>query len=467
MKFYDNLAMFSDKTAIINTKGETLTYSDLVNESDNLAKNYSKEQKNLVFIFCRNNAETIIGYLSALKSNSVAFLIDNKTDNKLMQVLIDTYKPEFIWKPLDNDCNVVYSYKEYGLIRMNSERKIKIDENLKLLLSTSGSTGSPKLVKLTGDNLDSNAKSIAEYLKLTSDERPVTSLPFHYTYGLSVINSHFSTGSTILLTDGSMVMGDFWDFFKFYQGTSFAGVPYMYEILKRLKFFNMKLPSLKTMTQAGGKLHPDLALEFSEFSHKNNINFFIMYGQTEATARISYVPPEKNIEKFKSIGIAIPGGELTIIDEHGNNILEPGINGELVYKGSNVMMGYATCEYDLSKGDELKGILKTGDIAYFDEDKYFYITGRKKRFLKIFGNRVNLDEIELFLKSEGYECACGGRDDLLCIAIINQKDGDLIKNKIVKTYNFNSSVLKILQVEKITRSESGKILYDEMFKGIQ
>ncbi|HKK20272.1 MAG TPA: AMP-binding protein, partial [candidate division Zixibacteria bacterium] len=248
--------------------------------------------------------------------------------------------------------------------------------------------------------------------------------------------------------------------------TSFSGVPYTYEVLRRFKFFEMKLPTLKSMTQAGGKLTAKFAQEFAEFSHKKGITFFVMYGQTEATARISYLPPKDNLTKYASIGIAIPGGELSLIDETGNSIDRPDVDGELVYRGPNVMLGYAEGEADLSKGDELEGKLITGDIARFDDEGYFYITGRKKRFVKIFGNRVNLDEIEHHLKAAGYSCVCGGRDDLLCIATTDPGKADEIKNRVTQKYSFHHSAVKVIEVKEILKSSSGKIQYEQIFEKV-
>ncbi len=235
---------------------------------------------------------------------------------------------------------------------------------------------------------------------------------------------------------------------------------------EELKFFEMDLPSLKTMTQAGGKLTPKFAQEFAEYSHKKGFDFFVMYGQTEATARISYLPPQANLTKYHSIGIAIPQGELRLIDESGRPIAGPNIDGELVYRGPNVMLGYAEKEADLARGDELHGELKTGDIARFDEDGYFYITGRMKRFVKIFGNRVNLDEIEHYLKSLGYASICGGRDDLLCVATTDHGKGSEIANVIITKYGFHHTAVKAIEVPEILKSSSGKIQYEKMFEEI-
>ena len=269
------------------------------------------------------------------------------------------------------------------------------------------------MVRQSYNNILSNTESIVEYLNLDSTERPITTLPMNYTYGLSIINSHLYAGATILLTENTLIQKEFWNFFKTEQATSFGGVPYTYEMLKKLRFSRMNLPSLRYMTQAGGKLSPELHKEFAQDCIDKNRKFIVMYGQTEATARMAYLPSEYALKKYGSMGIAIPGGSFSLIDDNGNEITEDNITGELIYKGANVTLGYAESRSDLIKGDENHGVLLTGDMAKRDKDGFYYIVGRKKRFLKMFGKRVNLDEVERIIKSEYsfLDCACDGTDD--------------------------------------------------------
>ncbi|UCC79608.1 MAG: AMP-binding protein [Candidatus Zixiibacteriota bacterium] len=465
MTFFQELNKFGDNIVAIEPGGEKYSYRSLVTESDRFIENLDTVKKKLVFILCRNCFEALVGYIGSLRSASAGILLPSTIDKDSLDNLTGLYKPDYVWRPV-NSGNGVFNFKNYSLERTGITRDEEIHSDLVLLLSTSGSTGSPKMVRLTASNIDENASSIAEYLKLHEDERPITTLPMHYSYGLSVINSHLKVGATLLLTNDSLVSRPFWNYFLSSKATSIAGVPYNYEILRRIKFFKMDLGSLKTMTQAGGKLTPKYALEFAEFAEEKKINFFIMYGQTEATARISYLPPEDALEKYRSIGIAIPGGAMSLIDDNGNTINDPNIQGELVYQGPNVMLGYATSVSDLAKGDELKGVLKTGDIAFYDEDGYFYVTGRKKRFIKIYGNRVNLDEIEHFLKEQGYNGVCGGKDDQMYIAITDNGKAEAVKNIISGKYGFHPNSFRIKEVTEIYKSTSGKILYEKIFKDI-
>lgn len=470
MNFVFDLPAFENNIAIINEYGEHFYYSDLINICNQFASVLHGKDKKLVIILTQNNIETIIGYLAAVQSNNSAMLIDASLDKELLDNLIKIYNPDFVWGPPKNDDEKIFKYRDYELIQYDGAGKSALHPALSVLLSTSGSTGSPKLVRLTKDNVFANAKSIAAYLNLNETERPITNLPMHYSYGLSIINSHLLVGATILLTDKPIVKKEFWDFFKLAAGTSLAGVPYTYEMLKRIGFFTMDLPSLRYMTQAGGKMDPQLILEYAEFSRKKNFVFYVMYGATEATARISYLSPEFNMTKAGSIGKAIPNGTMQLMDESGAIVTQPNIEGELVYQGPNVMMGYAYCREDLVKDDELFGSLRTGDLAYFDEEKFFYVTGRKSRFLKILGKRIGLSEIEKHLQLLEINCICGGEDDLLLIAFYQkevlacqEEEFNKIRKEVFLKFNIPLNLMRVFQINKIPRNTSGKINYGEIF----
>ena len=281
----------------------------------------------------------------------------------------------------------------------------------------------------------------------------------NYTYGLSIINSHLLTGATILLTSKTLMEKGFWKFFKEQNASSFGGVPYTYEMLKKLRFFRMNFPSLKTITQAGGKLPVELTREFAEYSQTTNVRFFVMYGQTEATARMSYLPYKYALAKCGSIGVVIPGGEFGLIDDKGNTITEPEGIGELVYKGDNVMLGYAECGEDLKKGDERGGVLATGDLARCDADGFYYIMGRKNRLIKLYGNRVNLDECEHMLKTMIPDCACAGSDDNMLIFITEYGKKEQVRRFIAGKTGINPGVFHIKCVTEIPKNEAGKTIY--------
>jgi long-chain acyl-CoA synthetase len=460
--FWDYKEDYSDNIFLIDPENDvSLTYKKTYELADKVTNAIAGGKKKLAFLFCRNDFITVTEYIALLRSGHALLLLDNKLNEEIRSNLINIYKPEIIFSP-EEVTNTGYTRddidEKYFYYTHISHRTDDIYPDLAVLLSTSGTTGSPKLVRLSYKNIRSNASSIAEYLKITEDQRSITSLPMSYSFGLSVINSYLLSGGSLLLTDGSFVLRDFWNHFNKYECTSFSGVPYSYELLKKTNFEKMELPSLKVMTQAGGRLSNDLIKYFSKLSEQRGFSFYVMYGQTEATARISYVPPSELPEKTGSIGIAIPGGEISI-HSGGKEVSEADVEGELVYKGDNVMLGYAEERDDLSKGDELNGKLHTGDIAYKDQDNFFYITGRLKRFIKIFGLRLNLDEVEKMIESQ-YKIfnACSGTDDRLNI-LIDSSDGvssEDIRQKVAAYYKIKKSLITVLLADKMPVTESGK-----------
>ncbi len=464
-----DLQQYRDRIAVISDRSESLTYGQLSEEVERMASAFPR--KGLVFTLCENLLGSFVGYVACMNKNIPQVLLDGSKDLELVQRLIGIYQPECIWMPTarveEIGGKAIYKYQEYSLQSMTYDTPLankEINPELLLCLTTSGSTGSPKLVRLSERNLQSNAESIAEYLRITESERPVTSLPMFYSYGMSVINSHLIKGATILLTDKTVMQREFWNFIKEHRATSIAGVPYTYDMLRRLRFFRMDLPDLKTMIQAGGKLNAAYVREFVEFAGQNGREFIVMYGQTEAAPRMSYLPFDKAIKKNASIGIAIPGGELSVVDADGKVIDEPDVEGELLYKGENVCLGYAEVREDLMKGDENHGVLHTGDIARRDADGFFYITGRMKRFVKVWGNRTNLDSTEQLVKAITPDCACVGVDDLITVFVTEEGLEEQIKNLLVEKTGFNPRAFHVRVIEQIPVKTSGKTDYPELQK---
>ena len=462
MSLYSNMKKYANYVAVITEGGEEVTYEELGRFADELYAII--HHRCLVFCLCENTLGSLVGYVSFIRHKVVPLLIAKDMNTELLFNLLELYKPEYLYLPSDlvdrtEGLEIVYSKFNYTLVRTNCAVRYPLFSDLALLLTTSGSTGSPKLVRQSYVNISDNAEAIAKYLELTETERPITTLPMNYTYGLSIINSHLLVGATILLTAKSFMEKGFWPFFKEQQATSFGGVPYTYEMLKKLRLFSMNLPTLKTMTQAGGKLTPELTREFAEFAQGKGIRFFVMYGQTEATARMSYLPPEYALSKCGSMGIAIPGGEFSLIDDKGEVIDEAEVVGELVYRGPNVAMGYAECGDDLIKGDDWGGVLVTGDMAKRDADGFYYITGRKKRFIKMFGSRVNLDEAERLLKTIVPDCACAGEDDHMEIYITRKEMEKEVQGFIASKTGINPVAFKVIQIERIPKNEAGKTMY--------
>lgn len=465
-----DLNKYSEKAAVITDRGERLSYSELDAQAAKFAE--AVTNKGLLICLCENRLGSLVGYVGCIEHHIPIVLLDGGKEPFSNKNLIDIYQPEYVWVLEDRledykgeDSERVYAYGSYVLLHMHYAQEIekpKINPELALCLTTSGSTGSPKFVRLSAKNVLANAESIAEYLEIDENERPVTTLPSYYSYGVSVINSHLIKGATILLTEGTVAQREFWNFMKEYKATSIAGVPYTYEMLKMLRFFRMDLPYLRTMTQAGGKLNKDIAKEYIEFAQSKGKRFFVMYGQTEATARMSYLPLEHALDKYASIGIAIPRGKFSLIDVNGNAIEEPDVDGELVYEGPNVSLGYAECRADLAKGDENHGVLHTGDVARRDADGYYYITGRMKRFVKVWGNRCNLDATEQLVKAITTSCACVGVDDKITIFVTQEGLEEEIIKLLVAKMGFNNRAFAVKVIDAIPVKSSGKIDYQTM-----
>lgn len=466
--WWDTLEQYGTRTALISQNGNAFSYQDMARRADELGRIIGK--RCLVFSMCRNCVDSVVGYIGFLRGGIVPALIAEHIAPELLSNLMDTYRPAYFYLPSEHvserlQGTPVWSNGAYTLLKLEYEQDYALASELAVLLTTSGSTGSPKLVRQSARNLESNTRSIVEYLSIKQDDRAITTLPMSYTYGLSIIQTHLAQGAAIILTESTLMNKQFWSLLREQKATTFGGVPYIYEMLKKLRFERMDLPSLRYLTQAGGKLSSEMAAEFCEICDRKGLRLIVMYGQTEATARMSYLPWEYAKSKAGSIGIAIPGGTFRLIDENGETIEGPDVAGELVYSGENVTPGYAQSRFDLNKPDENGGVLHTGDMAKRDKDGFYYIVGRKKRFLKLFGSRVNLDEVEGLLKKQGFDCACAGVDDRMDIYVTDAGQIDAVSAFIKEHTSINYSGFQVHAIDAIPRNEAGKVLYSALEAG--
>jgi acyl-coenzyme A synthetase/AMP-(fatty) acid ligase len=394
----------------------------------------------------------------------VPLILNVKTEDSLYQQLLDTYQPSYICAPsyITLKGEVIDSQFGYQLCKV-SDNHCVLHPELSHLLPTSGSTGSPKLVRHKYENIEAAGLNISTFFELKETDRPLMVLPLYYTMGLSMVFSHLRVGATILITGLSMTDINFWKFFKEQQATSFTGVPYSFQILNLMRFFRMDLPHLELLTQGGGKMPTDLNIKFAEYCRDKGKRWIATYGQSECTARMAYLPAKWALDKVGSIGIAVPNGELSLIDTNGNLILTPHTEGEMCYRGKNVTMGYAREQKDLANGDERNGYIQTGDLAYFDEDGCYYIVGRMGRFLKLFGMRVGLDECEQIVQTEcGIECACVGTDEKMIVYITNTDKQGEVKDTLVQKTHIVATSFEIRTVLEIPKNEAGKKLYSKL-----
>lgn len=461
--------IFNSKSTLIDENGQYFLLENRIKETE-LFINSFLDNRELVLFICNNSIDSILIYVSFIQNGIVPILINSNLEESFFKSIIEKYNPTYIFttepsKYYNNEYKKTYTFNSYLIYKSRLKLSVKLDSELAILLSSSGSTGSPKLIRISYKNLSSNAISICHYLNLNSEEIAITNLPMSYSYGLSIINSHLHVGAKIVVTEKSLIQRDFWELVKMNNVTSLSGVPYTYEILKKLKFFKMNLPSIRYMTQAGGKLSNNIIEEFANHCTNKNIDFFIMYGQTEGTARLSFLNPKKILKKLGSIGKAIPGGEFKLVSNKNNTIETPYIEGELVYLGENVMLGYANNLYDLSKENELGNTLYTGDLAYKDADGYYFITGRKKRFIKIYGNRFSLDEIENQIKDNQIECACTGSDDKLNVFITDINYEQKTRN-VLKKLKIQKTTFRIIIINSVPKNKSGKVLYSKLQQNV-
>ncbi len=446
------------KIAVIDDSGRSITYGDICEFSIEFAKHLP--QRSLIFILSENKIGSLLGYTSSLINKIVPLILSAKTEESLYVNLRDMYKPEFMWVPKEMTdqlgYEVIYTAWDYALVRTGFTSVSMYDE-LSLLLPTSGSTGSPKLVRHSYRNIEANANNVQRLFGLTDSEKAMAILPMHYTMGLSVITSHLLAGATLLLSGRSLLDRGFWTILK--EATSFTGVPYSYEIMMKMRFTRMDLPNLRVITQGGGKLTLEMWRALVQYAQDKGKRFIATYGQSECTARMAYLPAELAATKICSIGFAEPGGQLSIIDDDGNESFEGEATGEMIYRGENVTLGYAVSQKDLLKGDENHGVMHTGDLAYRDVDGCYFIVGRLKRFLKIFGLRIGLDEVEDLIKSNyNIDCYCKGTDEKLIVLVTNPSIAEQLPAFIEeKTHLFHQNI-EVQLVEAILRNESGKVI---------
>lgn len=454
----------TDKLAVIDNAGHRITYGQLRDISLEIGR--KTESRSIVFCLCRNEAGALAGYIGFIENKAVPLTLSSRIDSELLEELSSEYQPRYYWVPEELAPHIpgtrVFSALNYVLLKTDYEI-YPIHDKLQMLMTTSGSTGSPKLVRYKVGNLEANARNVALAFGWTERERAICDLGMQYTMGLNVINTHLYVGATVLLTAYNLMSSEFWDYIKRERGTNFTGVPFSYDIFSRLHFERMELPYLHTLAEGGGKLTDKRYIELSEYAQKNGKRFIPTFGTTETSARLSMLPAELSSKKVGSIGRAIPGGEIFLINDEGKVIDDSVAEGEMCYRGPNVTMGYAVCREDLLKDDEWDGEFHTGDLARRDEDGCYYITGRKSRFLKLLSYRVGLDESERLISEHfNIECVCTGTDHQMDIYITDSSAKNDVLTYISEKTGLYRGIFRVVVIDRIPRNDSGKVLYREL-----
>lgn len=423
-----DLASRGAAPAVVTPDG-TLSYADLATLVAGAGDRLGGTRR-LVLVEGRNDLPTLTAYLAALSHGHVVLLTPPGEPVRALEAR---------WDP---DLVVGEDWRE---VRPGSNHDLHPE--LALLMSTSGSTGAPKLVRLSRTNLAANAASIADYLRLGPGERAITSLPMHYCYGLSVVHSHLAAGATLVLTGLSVVDDCFWDLATRAGVTSMAAVPYTFELLERSGRVRLGLAGLRYVTQAGGRMAPERLASWRERGRDEGWDLVVMYGQTEATARMAWLPPALAADHPDAVGVPVPGGELRV--EPVPEPTEPGV-GELVYRGDNVMMGYADDAADLARGAELTE-LRTGDLGRHD-DGVFTIVGRRGRQVKVFGLRLDLDHLED--RVPGAHCVVV--DDTLHAFTTQAREADRLSEQLRRVSGLPPSAVSVCVVTDLPQTPSGK-----------
>lgn len=401
----------------------------------------------LVFHYIRNNLEGVARFLGAVSAGHVVALLDPKLPVQAKSDLVARYNPGII---LDNGSELVHDLSH------------ELHPELAVLLSTSGSTGSPKFVRLSASNLACNARAIAAVVDIRAPEVGCGHLPLHYSYGLSILTSHLSAGAPLHLTERGFLDPDFWPQMKRWRIAHLPGVPFHYNTLRRFNFAKLDLPDLRVMTQAGGALEVRIRRMAHDYMDKRGGRFHVMYGQTEAAPRITTLAHEDFAEHAETVGQALPGGRIEIVG--ANDV--PGVEGEVIYHGPNVMLGYAENQGDLGLGDVMGGRLATGDIGKLDDEGRLTITGRIKRMGKVAGLRVNLDEVERTLSSLGEEFAVVGKAEVLLLYHLPNADIEALKERALKQlsdhFTLPKTTYRFQEIAEFPRTRREKIDYQAL-----
>lgn len=435
-RFASGLAAHGAATALV-TRAGSVSYADLAGRAGRFAARLGGGRK-LVAIEAAPTADFVAAYLGALGAgHAVALLADAEAIARFRV----RFQPDAVFA----------RHGDRWRLTLDGRDKPALHPELALVLMTSGSTGHGKAVRLSSRAVEENAEAIAGFQGLTAQERAALVLPLHYSYGLSVLNSHLSVGASVWLAEGGLMEPGFLGALRDMRATSLATVPHGHEMLARLGFDDADLPDLRLLTSAGGAMPVARMRHLGALMAKRGGRFLAMYGQTEATARIAYVPAERaaQVERHGVIGVPVPGGRLSLRD------------GELVYDGPGVMMGYASDRNDLSRGAEI-GALATGDLAEVGPDGMFRITGRARRMSKIAGLRIGHDAVEAALAERGIKAAVWGDDVRLFVATEGHED---VVALVADMTGLTARHVVLRPLPALPRLPSGKIDYPRLAAG--
>jgi long-chain acyl-CoA synthetase len=457
-------------TAVFDPRAESwISYGELRRlVADATAHLTTHRRKSLFTLFTSGTLADVVWYIAAIEAGHTVMLSDPLMSDEHKHQLIESYVPDWVAGEIGTGGTVGdYQLKETriggGLLVRGPACESSIHPDHALLLSTSGTTGSRKQVCLSRRNLECNADSIVTALGIQTSDRAITTLPLHYAYGLSVLNSHLRAGASVVLNPFGIIQPQFWSLVHETNATSMAAVPFGYQMLRRLAPLQITGSSIRVLTQAGGRLPVELIGHFHSLMDLLKGRFFVMYGQTEASARIAVLQHDDVVQKRGSVGRVITGGRICIRPCEVNEASDREADGEVVYTGPNVMLGYAEGRDDLSLGDRLHGVLHTGDTGRLDADGFLYVTGRTKRMVKVAGKRVSLDDIEHLV---AVQCAHAvvGRDDEIHIFCADTPSDSFVEatRQLSAATGLHRTVFRFRRIDAIPLTSSGKTDYQNL-----
>ena len=464
---FNNINSYGDNVALILQNGDHVTYTELFALTSDFASHLCEHS--LLLIITQTSHEPIIAYIAAIMNDVTVMFVDIKTSNDDIDALAQKYCPDFIFAPHEWFDEKLHLYNatnstmdNYLLVRQAEKRGLKINPTLAILLPTSGSLGSAKFVRLSHENLKSNTDAIISYLNIKHTDRSITTMPIGYSFMLSIINSHMIAGASIVICNNSVVEKEFWSKARDNKITSISGVPVLFQILVRMGLEKMAIPTLRQLTQAGGKLSNSLASKVIAFASENGAEFITMYGQTEASPRMSYLDWQYAEKKIGSIGKPILQTQMWLESEDGEIVNTPDRQGEIIFSGTNVCLGYADGAADLSRGDDNLGILRTGDLATCDADGFYFVTGRLKRIAKIDGFRINLDDLDERVRAAGVEVACVEDKEKIVAFYVGDMETDEMVDFLQSLTGQKKTIFSCRKIAEIPRTSSGKISYKDL-----
>lgn len=446
----ESLLKKSNKIALVDEKFGKISYLELKRESEKITKLIKTSC--IALLIADNNFEFLRGYLGFLKNKkTISIILDISLSDTFLKKIFSIYEPNYIFCPkfknyIFSNCRKHYESDDYNILRSKFKFNKKLNFKNFLLLPTSGTTQSPKLVRLSEMNIKDNIKKIKNYLSINKkNNTTITTMPLGYSYGLSIVHTHLYAEGKIVLNKKSIFEKGFWELVKKNKVNSLNGVPEFYEYLKKINFEKRFQKSIKYLTQAGGKINEETLSYFGKICKKKNIKFIVMYGQTETSPRMTYLKWKDFFTKFKSIGKPLSGYKIKLVSENRKVIKEKMKIGEIYFHGRNVCLGYSSSKKDLEKGDENNGKIFTGDLAYRDEDNFLFIVGRNNRTIKFFGKRLNLDDIERYFLQKKISVKCKFQNSRIVLFVNRNFKENLEVNSLSNFLQINKNFILVKQ----------------------